>query len=179
MEQCVCLNIHYSAPKEVWNKINKIYRTMPYWNDKENYPCWRFGDNIDLAASVEPSGIQISGIMPKDIWNKWYDTLKKRLSEALEYEIGDPEEGFKFKYWEPFEKKYSDIKTIDNKAIIFTDYSTFYLDEFDCIESHITEKSPFFVLKSSFIELNIYIDKMLSKRKREQIFLDFKKRINS
>lgn len=97
----VNLNIHYSAPKEVWDKIEDIYRAMPYWSDNEDYPHW-IGSDIDLWASVEPSGIQISGTMPEEIWNEWYDTLKNKLSEALGYGIGEPEEGFEFKYWEPF-----------------------------------------------------------------------------
>lgn len=55
------------------------------------------GENIDLSASVEPSGIQISGEMPNQIWDSWYKSLKEKLTTALCYEIGEPEEGFQFK----------------------------------------------------------------------------------
>ncbi|CAM5712189.1 putative protein OS=Lysinibacillus sphaericus OX=1421 GN=LYSIN_01442 PE=4 SV=1 [Lysinibacillus sphaericus] len=26
------LNIHYSAPQEVWDKLERLYREMPNWN---------------------------------------------------------------------------------------------------------------------------------------------------
>lgn len=93
------MNIHYSAPEEIWIKIDGIYKTMPYWAGNDNGLEW-VGEGIDLWASVEPSGIQIAGTMPDDIWNEWYNSLKNKLTKALGYEIGEPEEGYKFKYWE-------------------------------------------------------------------------------
>lgn len=98
MEHDINLNIHYTAPKAVWDKIEKVYESMQYWNGNINGPCWR-GENIDLWASVEPSGIQIAGTMPDDIWKIWYEELKQKLTEALGYKIGEPEEGFEFKYF--------------------------------------------------------------------------------
>lgn len=37
---------------------------------------------------------------PDDIWKVWYRELKEKLTAALGYEIGEPEDGFDFKYWE-------------------------------------------------------------------------------
>ena len=92
------LNIHYTAPNKVWDKIGEVYHSMPYWYGYDEYcPCWR-GDNIDIIASVETSGIQIAGTMPDDIWEEWYGELKRKLTEALGYEIGEPEDGYEFKY---------------------------------------------------------------------------------
>ena len=99
MNHDINLNIHYSAPKEIWEKIGKIYESMPYWVGDKNGPQW-IGKYVDLWASVEPSGIQIAGIMPDDIWKEWYSLLKKRLTEVLGYEIGEPEEGYDFKYFD-------------------------------------------------------------------------------
>ena len=31
MKHDVNLNIHYSAPDEIWEKIGNIYSSMPYW----------------------------------------------------------------------------------------------------------------------------------------------------
>ena len=93
----VNLNIHYTAPDHVWAKIRQVYESMPYWAGDENGPSWK-GENIDLWASVEPSGIQIAGEMPDDIWKTWYSDIKSKLTETLGYEIGEPEEGFEFKY---------------------------------------------------------------------------------
>lgn len=170
----ICLNIHYSAPDEIWNMIGEVYRSMDYWYGYENNGCpsWK-GDNVDLCASVEPGGIQISGEMPDEIWNKWYDELKSKLSIKLGYEIGEPQEGYKFKYWTPFEKKYSDIETIDNEKIVFNDYSVFYFEDFNEYEKNISAERPYFVFKSPFIQLYIYFDTNIPKKKLRRIFNDF------
>lgn len=153
--------------------IREVYRSMEYWCGFENggSPTWR-GDNIELSASVEPGGIQISGEMPDEIWSKWYSELKSKLSAKLGYDIGEPEDGYKFKYWTPFEKSYSDIKSIDNKQIVFNDYSTFYWDDFTEYERDITAKRPFFAFKSPLIMLYIYFDNtgIFSKKKLRQEF---------
>ena len=180
MNHNINLNIHYSAPEEVWKKIEDIYRSMPYWGEKDDCPRW-IGTDIDLWASVETSGIQIAGTMPEKIWNEWYDTLKTKLSEALGYSIGEPEEGFRFKYWEPFEKKYSDIKSIDGKGIVFNDKSTFYWEQFENRERDILAKPPYFVFRSEYIELRIYFNEtgLFSKRKNTQNFLDFQAKLTA
>ena len=100
MEQDVSLNIHYSAPQEIWDKIGKIYESMPYWIGYENGPHWGNGADIDLTASVEPGGLQVYGTMPDDIWSEWYKELTDKLSAGLGYPIGDAEDGFEFKYWD-------------------------------------------------------------------------------
>ncbi len=60
----------------------------------------RTGANISIWASVEPSGIQIAGNMPDDIWESWYALLKQKLTETLGYEIGEPEDGYDFFYYD-------------------------------------------------------------------------------
>jgi len=72
---------------------------MPYWAGTDQGPRW-IGDEIDLWASVEPGGIQIAGTMPEDIWETWYPKLKADLTAALGYEIGEPEDGYDFIYWD-------------------------------------------------------------------------------
>lgn len=100
----VNLNIHYTIPKELWDKVIEVFSTMPYWiEDKQNRDdClfWYDDDEcVELYCSVEPGGIQISGLMMYEIWRKWYPNLKRNLSDVLGYEIGEPEEGYDFKYW--------------------------------------------------------------------------------
>lgn len=99
MRYDINLNIHYSVPEEVWEKVGRVYASMPYWAGNENGPQW-IGEDIDLWASVEPGGIQIAGTMPDDIWEEWYTSLKKKLTELLGYEIGEPEDGYDFKYFD-------------------------------------------------------------------------------
>lgn len=177
MHHDVCLNIHYSAPREIWDMIGEVYRSMEYWCDNEN--AWK-GEGIDLCASVEPGGIQIGGEMPDEIWDKWFSTLKDNLSRKLGYDIGEPEDGFMFKYWAPFKKKYSDIKTIDSKQIVFNDYSTFFWDHFTERERDITGDPPYFLFRSPLIELFIYFDSngSVSKDKLHQDFNDLQFKLN-
>ncbi len=40
MNHDINLNIHYSAPKKIWEKIEKIYESMPYWAGCKNGPQW-------------------------------------------------------------------------------------------------------------------------------------------
>lgn len=54
------LNIHYTAPKEVWKKSSQIYSEMPYWYGfVGGSPQW-YGQENDgkiIEASIEPSGL--------------------------------------------------------------------------------------------------------------------------
>lgn len=103
-EHDVCQNIHYSIPKELWEKVMDVFRSMPYWTDDEGKikDCLFWYDEeqcVELYCSVEPGGVQISGLMMYELWRKWYPKLKNELTAVLDYEIGEPENGYKFKYW--------------------------------------------------------------------------------
>lgn len=100
----VNLNIHYTIPNEIWNKIIDVFSSMPYWieDEEQRKDCLFWYDEkdcVELYCSVEPNGIQISGLMMYEIWRKWYPKLKNKLTETLGYEIGEPEKGYSFKYW--------------------------------------------------------------------------------
>ena len=179
MNHDVNLNIHYSAPKEVWDKIESVYRIMPYWTGTPAMPGWQ-GENIDLDVSVEPGGLNFCGEMPEHIWIEWFDLLKKKLSEALGYEIGEPEDGFQFKYWEPFRKNYSDIKCVDSDKIVFNDFSTFFWNQFTSRERDITAKPPYYRFSSDYIELFVMFKEfgVFSLQKSSQSFRDFAKKIS-
>lgn len=79
------LNIHYSAPKEVWDKLGKLYEEMPYWNSYVNgCPQW-YGKNEKLIdVSVEPSGLQFYAELPGDEWNAWFELFKKKGGIMME-----------------------------------------------------------------------------------------------
>ena len=97
--QDVTLNVHCSAPDEIWQKIGDVYQSMPYWAGNARGPRWT-GEGIDLWASVEPGGLQIAGVMPEEIWQERYRRLRAALADALGYEIGEPADGYEFVYWE-------------------------------------------------------------------------------
>ena len=97
----VSLNIHYSAPQEVWDKVEKCYAKMPYWKGFVNgCPQWHGEPDKLIEGSVEPSGLQLYAEMPQEEWNEWLQLFKTRLTRTLGYSIGEPEAGYEFKYWE-------------------------------------------------------------------------------
>lgn len=97
------LNIHYSAPDHVWEELAKIYALMPGWiGYYEGCPHWYStnGDEKHIIASVEPSGILFTCNMEQDEFEAWFDLIKKKTTNALGYPVGEPEDGFDFKYWD-------------------------------------------------------------------------------
>lgn len=174
-----CLNIHYSAPDEIWDKIDEVYRSMEYYCKGENCLTWQ-GQDIELYSSAEPGGIQISGEMPDEIWDKWYPELKAKLTEALGYEIGEPQDGFYFKHWKPYIKKASDIKEINKDKIVFRDLSEFTWSLFENRERDITAKPPFFRFSSPLIELRIIFEctGLFAGKKQRQEFREFMCRLD-
>ena len=100
----VTLNIHYTAPKALWARLWELYTEMPGWRTpcpEEYSPCWfgPEGGGKGLAASVEPGGLQISGEMPEEEWSQWLALFKERAGEIMGYAIGEPAEGFDFRYY--------------------------------------------------------------------------------
>lgn len=97
----VNLNIHYSVPQEIWDKMERIYSEMPGWKGFTNgCPQWYGEDNKFIEGSVEPSGLQLYAKLPQEEWNEWIQIFKEKATEVLGYPIGEPEDGYDFKYWE-------------------------------------------------------------------------------
>ncbi|AHN21733.1 hypothetical protein [Lysinibacillus varians] len=94
------LNIHYSAPQEVWDKLERLYREMPNWNHFVNgCPQWHGSDGKLIEVSIESSGLQFYAQLPSEEWNEWITLFKKRATKLLGYEVGEPEDGFAFHYY--------------------------------------------------------------------------------
>ncbi|MBR4671122.1 MAG: hypothetical protein IKO84_11025 [Butyrivibrio sp.] len=93
----VNLNIHWNAPEYVWKNVDEVFRSMDYYEEGSEYPRWTCGEHY-IEASREASGLQFFSTMPEDMWDKWYSELKLKLTKALGYEIGEPEDGYDFKY---------------------------------------------------------------------------------
>ncbi|WP_299459127.1 hypothetical protein [uncultured Microscilla sp.] len=89
------LNIHYNLPKKVWNKMPKVYKQLPGWKgwSKEGIPHW-FGydhDEVSISASVEPSGLQLSGNLDAEVFEVWIATFKQIATNVLGFEVTEPE----------------------------------------------------------------------------------------
>lgn len=94
------LNIHYTSPQWVWEKLEKLYKEMPGWHGFVNgCPQWFWNDGKIIEASIEPSGLQFYGEMPHTDWLEWVAVFKAKASVLLGYEIGEVEDGFDFVYF--------------------------------------------------------------------------------
>jgi len=91
------LNIWYYLPNEEWEKISKLYESMPGWiGYKNGVPYW-FGqedDDIYITASVEPSGLSFYAQLNNSDWNSWIERFKSEATKELGFEVGEPEDGF-------------------------------------------------------------------------------------
>lgn len=93
------INIHYTASKEVWDKIGQLYQEMPCWSGFiDNCPRWYGMDGNLIEASVEPSGLQFYAKLPEKEWEDWMSLFKAKATALLGYEVGEPEDGFEFHY---------------------------------------------------------------------------------
>lgn len=95
------LNIHYSAPREIWDKLECLYREMPNWNGfLDGCAKWYGTDEKIIEASIEPSGLQFYAKLPPEEWETWITLFKSKATELLGYEVGEPEDGFMFMYYD-------------------------------------------------------------------------------
>ncbi|NRY59279.1 hypothetical protein [Clostridium beijerinckii] len=93
------LNIHYSSPDYIWDKLAELYSGMPGWSgfiDGITYWYAQDNDKRRINASVEPSGLQFYAEMQQEEWDEWFELFKNKGSATLGFEIGEPEDGFEF-----------------------------------------------------------------------------------
>ncbi len=94
-QECV-LNVRYDLPNEMWVKIVLVYEKLPGWigfgkvgKGEEGIPYW-FSFNEEeksITASVEPSGLLITGNIEEKQWVTWISKFKKRLSEIIGFDV--------------------------------------------------------------------------------------------
>jgi len=91
LKQDITLNIPYNLTKQDWDKVTAVYESMDGWLDSTNGPAWygREGDARFIWASVEPSGIQLAGVVETPLWIGWLTVLCARMSLALGREVRD------------------------------------------------------------------------------------------
>lgn len=95
------LNIHWLAPDEIWNKLKKLYAVMPGWKGMiDGAAIWYGESERIIEASIEPGGLQFYAKMPEKEWLEWIEVFKCKATQLLGYEIGEPEDGYEFKFYE-------------------------------------------------------------------------------
>ena len=92
MRHSTTLNVPYDQPKADWDKVMRVYESMPGWLAQGDQ-AW-FGSESDpewIWASVEPSGILFEAQMDDAPWSKWIGELCARLTSALGRPIHEAE----------------------------------------------------------------------------------------
>lgn len=68
-----------------WKALHRIYRALPGDYRELELPTW-FGDNEPeppfLSASVEPSGVQVCGILRRTDWTAWHAAFVAALAAS-------------------------------------------------------------------------------------------------
>lgn len=68
-----------------WSALDAIYRSLPGAYRETETPMW-FGSSEDtppfLWASVEPTGLQVYGILPLQSWREWDSAFRTALAAA-------------------------------------------------------------------------------------------------
>jgi len=81
-----------------WEALGQVYRTLPSFLGApgDHCPSW-FGlepeDESEmtpyLVASVEPSGLQVSGYLEYAVWKEWDRAFMERATAALGFSVRD------------------------------------------------------------------------------------------
>jgi len=93
MSESITLNLPYDLADSEWAKVLAVYGSMDEWVPGQQVPCW-FGplDSASyVAASVEPSGLQLAGNIDPLLFRGWVTKLCAKLTLALGREVYDAE----------------------------------------------------------------------------------------
>jgi hypothetical protein len=89
MEESITLNLPYDLSELEWSKVMAVYRQMNGWVEGQALSCW-FGllDSVQfISASVEPSGLPVSGNIEPLLFRGWVTKLCAKLTSSLGREI--------------------------------------------------------------------------------------------
>ena len=71
--------------------LQETYEGLPSWAGIGSHgcPCWFGREEVApyLVASVEPAGLQVSGILRPQEWLGWHEALLPKLSQLPVFEV--------------------------------------------------------------------------------------------
>ena len=93
MEQTITLNLPYDLSELEWEKVARVYREMGEWVEGQEVACWFGPINTArfVAASVEPSGLLVTGNIDSQLFRGWVTKLCAKLTASLGREVYDAE----------------------------------------------------------------------------------------
>lgn len=83
-ERVYCLELARFT-EEDWASLAIIYRGLPGEYREHQLPYW-FGDSDEsprhISASVEPSGLQVCGVLTPRQWSEWDTAFREALEQS-------------------------------------------------------------------------------------------------
>lgn len=74
-----------------WTKLQSIYASLPGWigSDDDGCACWHGPTHSQpfLIASVEPSGLHITGRLYKHDWERWHEAFMASIRELPTFDV--------------------------------------------------------------------------------------------
>jgi hypothetical protein len=89
IDRVYCLDWHRFRDPE-WSALDRIYRGLPGWVGYRDVPFWFGADAEDipyLFASVEPSGLQVCGVLPASDWLEWVSRFEAAIAALPSIEV--------------------------------------------------------------------------------------------
>lgn len=95
--QSVTFNIPYDLLPAKWQALIEVYKAMPGWvegTDRDGCPMWWPDGNTAgmIGASVEPSGLLMTGNVSRTTWQRWMAEFEQRATNALGFRVHDAEQ---------------------------------------------------------------------------------------
>lgn len=93
MERTITLNLPYDLSDTEAAKVLEVYRQMDGWIENKDFPYWYGTEDDDqfICASLEPSGLVLTGNVDEIVWIGWITVLCAKLTLALGRETHDAE----------------------------------------------------------------------------------------
>jgi hypothetical protein len=73
-----------ASRRPIWDRLGSIYERLPGWLGYDPVPWWFGNDGTRppyLSASVEPPGLQVTGVLPAGEFARWHEAFMQALAE--------------------------------------------------------------------------------------------------
>jgi hypothetical protein len=74
-----------------WKQLLSMFEALPAWQGEGEHGCSCWFGKAEVApyllASVEPSGLLVTGVLGKQEWEQWHSGFVARLPELPTFEV--------------------------------------------------------------------------------------------
>lgn len=90
----ITFNIPYDLSPDGWRSLVEVYKAMPGWvegSGRDGCPTWWPNGSTAgfIGASVEPSGLLITGDVSLLTWQLWISEFVQRATAVLGFRVHD------------------------------------------------------------------------------------------